>query len=465
MAYAIGTTDLTAWANAHAALVVGDLNALDWFYNASITHTKPKTININPMTAGHYAKRVQTGRTLGRLATTHYFQTAILTYAAMGACTTTGNGAEVTTVLCVTKVLCVENSTFHFWVIDAAGDLTEYYCWINKGTGADPTETGTAIECDISGATTAIDVAEVIDGLIDAKADVGAENAGTATITITNAQNGGVPDCCSSEGTDTGFTIAVTTQGTSLHTITKATTEAPIYLAFHYEKEGGTAQRRKDMMGIVPGITEISVSEKAPIAMQTYTGQFAFTGAGSDLAQPTQHTQKLLAPFSWYDYKNSSGASAFTYNDGAINVDIVDLKMRFGWKGALFGTYDATGYPTNGLVQPPFIGEVILGVRLTDAGGTGIDTISDLRAIASSEGAAEYAGDLDFIADFYRSATINNKYTWDKMYVDPDSYEEVFQSEGEWFDGCRFTLKFLDENSSLAVAEKNPLSKVYYEND
>ena len=42
--------------------------------------------------------------------------------------------------------------------------------------------------------------------------------------------------------------------------------------------------------------------------------------------------------------------------------------------------------------------------------------------------------------------------------------EEVFQAEGSWFDGIKFTLEFLDENSSLAVEEKNALNNDYYEN-
>jgi len=464
MAYAIGTA-LDAWDNSQGAIVVGELNALDWFHHASITHTKPKYKNINPMTASHYPKRIQIGRTIGRLATTHYFQTAILTYAAMGACTTAGNGAEITTVLCLAKALCVAESTFHFFVSDGSEAQTHWYIWLNvAGTDSDPVEDGDPIEANISGATTATDVAAIIAPLINAKGDVAAGNV-AGLITITNAQNGAVIDCSSSEGLDTGFTISITTQGTSTHTITKATDEAPVYLAFHYEKEGTTAHRRKDTLGFIPSMLEITVAENVPIAMQTYTGQFAFTGAGSDLAQPTRHSQALLAPLSWYDYKNSSGASEFLYNGGAINVDIVEIAMRFGWTDVLFGAYDQTRHPRNGLVVPPFVGEVDLGVRITDAAGTDINTIADLRAVASAEGAAEYAGDLDFIADFYRSATIYNKYTWDKMMIAPDSYEEIFQSEGEWFDGARFTLKFLDETSSLANIEKGPLSKKYYEND
>jgi len=465
MAFAIGG-DLTAWRNADAALIVTELNALDWFISANITHTKPKTKNINPMTASHYPKRVQTGRKLGRLSTKHYLQTGIFTYAVLGACTTAGNGAEITTVLCLAKALCVAESTFHFWVSDGAEAQTEYYVWLNvAGTDSDPTETGTAIEADISGIDTAIEVAEVIDNLIAAKADVGAENSGTATVTITNAQNGAVKDCCSSEGLDTGFTISVTTQGTSTHTITKATDETPINIAFHYEKEGTTDSRRKDMLGPVPHYLDISVSEKAPIAKQTYNAGFALTVAGSDLAQPAAYTQKNLPLLTWYNYKNSSGASAFTYNSGAIDVDIVSIDMHIGWMEPLFGTYDGTGYPTNGLVRPPVDSYVTLGVRITDAAGTALNTISDLRAVASSEGAAEYAGDIDFIADFYRDATQFLKFTWADMYIDPDSYEEVFQEEGNWFDGVTFTLRFKDETSSVATLEKNSIDKTYYEND
>ncbi|BDI54970.1 MAG: major tail protein [Lokiarchaeia virus VerdaV4] len=456
MAYAIGTVDLDAWDHNRAALIAADLNALDWFHHASIIHTKPIYKEVNPMTASHYPKRIQTGRKRGRLATTHYFQTAILTYAAMGACTTSHNGAEVTTVKCVAGSALTAADYFFINCIEANN-----YIWFTvDGGGADPTPGGIAIgPCVVLSTDTPAEIAGKLKTTMNA-GNYGATVA-TDTVTITNVSTGAVVDA--SDG-NTDFTIAITTQGTDNHAITKATDENPIRLAFHYKKEGGTAQRRKDMEGFIPGMMKISVSENSPIAMQTYTGQFVYTGPGDDLAQPTAHAQYLLAPFSWYDYKHASGASAFTYNSGDINVDIVDIVMKFGWTGALFGAYSGY-YPSNGLVQPPFIGEVELGVRLTDAGGTGIDTISDLRAVASAEGAAEYDGDLDFIADFYRSATIYNKYTWDKMMIDPDSYEEVFMSEGEWFDGCRFTLKFLNENSSLAVEEKNPLSKIYYEND
>lgn len=331
-------TDLTAWDNSQAALVVDELNAIDWFYAANVVHTKPRTQTINPMTATHYPKRLQVGRTLGRLSTTHYLQTGIFTWFIMGACSTTG--------------------------------------------ASDP------------------------------------------------------------------YT----------HAITKQTGEEPPYVAFHLEKEGTNANRRKDILGVVPTGLGIMVSERSPIAMQTYNCSFAYTGTGSDLAQPTALTQASHTPYTWYNYKDDSGSTAFTYNGGAINVDIVSINMRIGWSGELFGTYDSNGYPTDGKVVPPFDSSVTVGVRITDAADTALDTISDLAH-------GSYAGDLDLIVDFYASASRYLKFTWDKMYVDPDSYAEVFQSEGNWFDGVTFDLRFKDENSSLAVEEKNALDKTYYEND
>lgn len=258
------------------------------------------------------------------------------------------------------------------------------------------------------------------------------------------------------------YTYAVMGASTSVgagveRDITVDTNETPISIGFHVEKEGTTTNRRKDMLGVVPNSLTISVSERAPIARQTYTGEFAFTGAGGNLAEPTELVQATFLPYTWYNYKNSSGASNFEYNSGAINVDIVGLDLNFGWDGNVFGIFDGTAYPTNGLVKPPFLARATIACMYKDAGGTDIQTISDLDHAA-------YAGDLDFIADFYQSATKYLKYTYDDMYVDPDSFEEVFQSENDWFDGFVFDIVFRNETSSLAVKEKNALDDTNYVN-
>lgn len=334
ISYVIGS-DLTEWDNAQAAILVAEQNAMDWFIGASITHTKPRTINVNPMTSGHYAKRLTTGRTLGRITTTHFLQTAILTYAVMGASTAV----------------------------------------------AGPNE----------------------------------------------------------------------------RDITKDTDEVPINLAFHLEKEGTTANRRKDVMGIVPNNLNISVSERFPIARQTYTGQFAFTGAGGNLAQPTPLVQAVHPPYTWFHTKNAAASTSLQYSGGDLNVDIIGVNMNFGWSGSIFGTYDSNGYPNNGYYTPPFNTRVTLECMRKDAGDTDIEAISDLDH-------ASYAGDLDYIIEFYEDATNYIEYTFDDMYIDPASFEEVFQSEGDWFDGVRFDMVFRNETSSLAEKSKDALADTYYTN-
>jgi hypothetical protein len=333
---AIGLKELTDWNNGGVKLALGDLKAIDYFHHALVQHTKPQTIEINPMTATHYPKRLTTGVVEGSLATTHYLQTAIFTYAVMGACTTT-------------------------------------------------------------------------------------------------------------EATP------------NIHAITKGTTEAPIRFAMHFEKEGTTAARRKDCVGFIPRALDITVSEASTVAFQTYNAVFSESIAADDIAQPTPYVQGTHSPYTWFHTKHASAATVFDYNSGAINVDIVDIAMHFGWKGYQFGPYDSDGFPTNGVVVPPFEAWVDLGVRLTDGAGTNLDAIADTKHDS-------YAGDLDFILDFYESANRYIKYTWDDMYIVPDSYQEVFKEEGNWFDGVRFKLVFRNETSSLAVEEKNSLNNDSYEN-
>ncbi len=331
-------TDLTAWDNDQIKLAVAELNALDWFKGASITHTKPKTIEVNPMASTHIPKRLTIGNYLGKLSTTHWLQTGILTYYAMGACSTAGAGDPYT------------------------------------------------------------------------------------------------------------------------HTITKNTSETPPNLAFHFEKTGTTSSRLKDCVGVGNNRVVISVSEASPIAEQTFSCDFACSVPADDVTQPTALVQATNAPYNWFDLFHASSSTAFTYNTGAINVQIVSIEMHIGWSGALFGPFDASGFPTDCHNTPPFDTYVTLGVRYTDAGGTSIEAISDLDH-------ESYAGDLDLIVDFYKGANDYIEYTWDDMYIVPDSFEEVFMSEDNWYDGATFTLKFRNETSSLAVEEKNDIAKTSYEND
>lgn len=117
--------------------------------------------------------------------------------------------AEITEVTCLAKSECTAESTFHFYVDDGAGSSTHYYCWINvSGSDSDPNETGTAIECDISGDTSASDVATTVAAAINTKGDV----TGASTddvISIINGNNGNVTDTGDGEGEATGFSFSI----------------------------------------------------------------------------------------------------------------------------------------------------------------------------------------------------------------------------------------------------------------
>lgn len=245
------------------------------------------------------------------------------------------------------------------------------------------------------------------------------------------------------------------------HTITKGTTTTPINIAFHLEKEGTTAAPRWDAMGFIPRSIDIVVSEQQTIASQTYIGDFAYTKDGADdLEEPTKITNANLPPYTWFHHKDASGASKFTYNSATsnINLDLTEIRMHIGWADKLWGAYDSTGFRSDGHTTPPFEAWVDIGARRTDAAGTDIQDIVKLKP-------ASYAGDLDFIMDFYVGASDYLKYTFDKMYIPRDSFKEVFPTEDIWYEGVQFRLELLNETSSLAVEEKNLLDKTFYEND
>jgi len=332
-----GGVGLTEWDNAQALLVVGELKAMDWWIGANITLTKPKSININPMSSTHYQKRITTGRKLGKITSTHLLQTSVLSYYVLGA--------------------------------------------------------STAVVADATRA------------------------------------------------------------------VTKDTDEVPLWVAFHIEKEGASAAQRKDIMGVVPTSLNIACSEANPLAKQTYSGEYSFNtlAQATDLAEPTELVQATHPPFTWNHYRNSSGASKFEYNTGAINVDIIGFDINFGWSGGIFGTYDSNGYPNNGYYKPPFITKITIECMYKDAAGTDIQTISALDHTA-------YAGDIVLIIDFYEDATNYMAFTFDDMFIDPDSFEEVFQSEGDWFDGFRFDLVFRNETSSMSLSSRDNLGDTYYTN-
>lgn len=123
--------------------------------------------------------------------------------------------AEISTVVCVADVSGSLNDTYFLLegIVTTTYRRKQFYVWLNvNSAGSDPALTGkTGIEVAVATDATANTVATAVAAAIDGVAEFGAA-ASTATVTITNAVEG---DCDNVVDVDTGFTCAVTTEGTN----------------------------------------------------------------------------------------------------------------------------------------------------------------------------------------------------------------------------------------------------------
>ena len=458
LSYAIGN-DLGAaggvWRNADAVLIATELQAtdkLDAHQNLAIDYTDPETEETGSMSSSQYKTRHTTGYKTGRVVLPMFLQTGVPLYTLLGACTSVDAVAEITTVLCLAKVSCVDESTFHFFVSDGAGAQTEYYVWVNTdGAGADPNETGTVIEADISGATTAIQVAAIITPLIAAKANVGAADGGTATITITNAQLGGVTDCSSGEGTSTGFTITVTTQGSTTHTITLASSQTPISYAIHFEKELSGQDVRYDFLGFMPNYWNLSCGDAKSRwkARQEFSAGFAYSKTtDGDLAEPTKDDTPI---YEWNDLKHASGVLTVKYNGTALEFTVRSIDLTLSRTNQLWGVRDGT-YPSEAFVSGMGL-ELLLEGNLT---GNNVRTLMATKP-------EDYAGTgLDVEIKFYKATNNEWGISLGNLYLVPD---KTILNEIDWYERKTLRLMPLNSTTSVSSSVEDRKNKTYYEND
>ena len=118
---------------------------------------------------------------------------------------------EIFTVKCLSFAATTTGTYFTYY--DSEASPTGYYVWLDKnGDGSTDKPTVAVLTeavCDISGATTADDVATIVAGVINGLAGTGA-SATTDTVTVTMATKG---DPTEVEDIDTGYTITVTEDG------------------------------------------------------------------------------------------------------------------------------------------------------------------------------------------------------------------------------------------------------------
>lgn len=249
----------------------------------------------------------------------------------------TGNVAEISTVACIASDGSnLSGKYFEFDVVDADGNnpLIKYYCWIDINNGsADPSVTGrTGVEVDIAAgvvtdSAVATAVAAAIDALDDCGAAVGAGD-NDHIVTITNATAGAVDDA---HDVDTGFTIAVTTDGVTTKTISESSTLP--FIGFHDEKEKSSENIRNDYVGATQIEYTWKCEQEGKIEEERnyIVAQYI---AGSDLARPRgpDGTAWTSAEHPFTKYKNNFtwGDLTFTfqYNGTDIECLITSISIK-----------------------------------------------------------------------------------------------------------------------------------------
>jgi len=172
----------------------------------------------------------------------HVTVSGVSNYAATEAEITVSHTAQVATIQAVAKASVPAASYF---LLDAAEGGPDYYVWMDTtGSDVDPAIAGrTGVQVDISGDTTANDVASSVNTAIDALSEF-SSTVSTDTVTVTWGASGVAID--PTDDGSTGFTLSVTTQGSSQITYTGASSLA------ESETPAGeiTVRREEDVLNV-----------------------------------------------------------------------------------------------------------------------------------------------------------------------------------------------------------------------
>lgn len=321
----------------------------------------------------------------------------------------TGNVAEISTVTCIASDGSnLDGKYFEFDVVDADGNnpLIKYYCWIDINNGSvDPTITGrTGVEVDIAAgvvtdSAVATAVAAAIDALDDCGAAVGAGDS-DHIVTITNATAGAVDNA---HDVDTGFTIAVTSDGVTTKVISESTTLP--FIGFHDEKEKSSEDIRSDYVGC----TQVEYTWKCESEGKLEEERNYLVArdiSGSDLERPRSPdgTPWTSAEHPFTKYKNNFNwgdlTITFKYNGTAIECKITAISI----KAILEVDYkrdDGSEY-SNGREIKARDYEISMTVRPT---GTDLRDISRTHYLS-------YSGDITLTVKAQRGDDTNDYMQW-----------------------------------------------------
>ena len=243
---------------------------------------------------------------------------------------------------------------------------------------------------------------------------------------------------------------------TYTHTIALNTAQAPIFLAFHWEKELTGQDLRYDFFGYMPRSWNLRCGEDKGrwIAKQIFIGDFACSDAtADDIAEPAKQT---LSNYEWSDLKHASGALTIKYNGTDLEFDIRGIDLTLTRLRPLWGARNAAGFPSAANISG-------VGIDLKLDGYVTGDNVRTLMATKPEDYVSTY---LDVNIVFYKSATRSFSIPLNNIYLIPD---EDIMSSNEWYE--RKTLHFTSFSPAVASPTSvssvvlDSLDKTYYEND
>lgn len=249
--------------------------------------------------------------------------------------------------------------------------------------------------------------------------------------------------------------------GYNTHTLTKGTTNVPLWHGLNFEREGITSNElRYAMMGLLPSDLVINCVEGGPeerLATQEITIPYSYlkdsvTEITPQTPRPADSTGSTWKTWDHLIAGNGAGRdpSGLKYNGNNLEVDVISKSLHFH-RDTAFGPRDNTGYPING----NFLGwDYYIVMDVVPIG----DALYDLNKVKKEA----YSGDLDDIFSFTSDAT-NDKitFTYDKMYLVPFDEENDYKKNIE---GYTITLEPLDTTSSLGVVGIDNLDNTHFEN-
>ena len=252
-----------------------------------------------------------------------------------------------------------------------------------------------------------------------------------------------------------------TPAGYNTHTLTIGATNVPDWHGIHFEREGiSTKELRYDMMGMCPSdlVINCSPTMEEQKATQEIIIPYAYLNrAASDIAPQTKRPHQAIGSLwkTWNHLVAGNGAgkvpSGLTYNSNQLEVDVINVSLKFHREFFIGGIPDTTGYYQIGLM---------LGWEysvLLDVVPTG-----DLLYTVNNTDKESYAGDLDYAFSFEADATNDDiDFDYDKMYLVP--FDEVNDWK-KYIEGYSIELKPLDVTSSLTIIGIDNLDNKHFEN-